>query len=249
MAYFYDLRIGEIRVVETKKEDKKFEYFNPSRFGDGFVFFCSGKGHVSWSDGTLFSIKPGTLITFKKGDSYRLEVEAPCCYTVTDYDLFSNTELAKIHDCNESEMRVLEEIRDTSEKREATCFVKLRSLILSLYSNLLEKTEKKQSDYISRALSYVFKNYDQNFSVAEIAKECGISPSHLRAIFRKETGTSVFAYREKLRIERAKKLLRSDVFPIKEIADSLGYFDVYHFSKKFKSATSLTPNEYRKSNK
>jgi YesN/AraC family two-component response regulator len=52
-------------------------------------------------------------------------------------------------------------------------------------------------------------------------------------------------YREHLRIERAKAMISSGEFKLKEISDSLGYYDIYHFSKRFKEATGIAPGAYR----
>ena len=65
--------------------------------------------------------------------------------------------------------------------------------------------------------------------------------------FKNSQGVSIMDYREKLRIRSAKDMLKSNAFRIKEIASALGYCDVYHFSKRFKSATGKTPANYLKS--
>ena len=54
-------------------------------------------------------------------------------------------------------------------------------------------------------------------------------------------------YRENLRVREAKNMLRSGLFSNMEIAEKLGYCDVYHFCKNFKLATGVSPGKYKKS--
>jgi AraC-like DNA-binding protein len=66
-------------------------------------------------------------------------------------------------------------------------------------------------------------------------------------IFVKEMGVPPTAYRENIRCEVAKGMLISDIFTVTEIAEELGYCDIYHFSKEFKKRTGCSPSTYKKS--
>lgn len=52
-------------------------------------------------------------------------------------------------------------------------------------------------------------------------------------------------YRENVRIHWAKRFLLSDLFSLPEIAEKLGYYDIYHFGKSFKKQTQLSPGKYK----
>lgn len=73
-----------------------------------------------------------------------------------------------------------------------------------------------------------------------------ISSSRLRHIFKEEIGLSPRQYLKAQRIERARQLLETTYFNIKEIIVRVGIRDQSHFSRYFKSVHGLSPSQYRK---
>jgi AraC-like DNA-binding protein len=47
------------------------------------------------------------------------------------------------------------------------------------------------------------------------------------------------------RLNRARQLLLESTLSVSQIADELGYEDVFFFSRQFKERTGRTPTEYR----
>jgi AraC family transcriptional activator of pobA len=83
-------------------------------------------------------------------------------------------------------------------------------------------------------------------SVANVAQALGMRPDYLSAKFRKSTGTSVKAFIDQWRFERASRFLRYSRMSISEIADELGFADVYAFSRHFKRLSGQSPSVFRK---
>lgn len=74
-----------------------------------------------------------------------------------------------------------------------------------------------------------------------------LSPVYISKIFKEETGESPINYLIKIRLEKARDiLLTSEGGSIKSIANSVGYEDVYHFSKLFKKYYGISPLYYKK---
>lgn len=74
--------------------------------------------------------------------------------------------------------------------------------------------------------------------------------SYLSNIFKKEKGCSLSKYLTQTRLEQAKKYLTE--YPDKtliEIAESIGYSDVYYFSKNFKKYYGISPSKYQEERK
>ena len=102
--------------------------------------------------------------------------------------------------------------------------------------------------YISKAIEYIQKNYQNPILVADIANYVSLSRTYLTTIFQQTMHLSPQQFLLKFRITKASELLMNTTLSINTIAHSCGYTDPLAFSKTFKKVTGLTPTQYRKSN-
>jgi two-component system response regulator YesN len=51
-----------------------------------------------------------------------------------------------------------------------------------------------------------------------------------------------------MKLDLAKELLANEKTSVTDVATTLGYADIYHFSKLFKAKTGFAPSEYKKNN-
>lgn len=96
------------------------------------------------------------------------------------------------------------------------------------------------------ALDYMAKNYTRKLRTDELAALAGLSPDYFRKLFSRTYGVSPVAYIHALRIRKAKEMLMSDYLTITDIAISLGYENIYDFSRCFKKAVGVAPSAYLK---
>ncbi len=80
-----------------------------------------------------------------------------------------------------------------------------------------------------------------------LARAAGMGVSTLRRKFRQATGLSLHQHAIQSRIARACGLLGASDLKVAEIAEELGYQDIYFFSRQFKQVCGVTPTAYRKS--
>jgi AraC family transcriptional regulator of arabinose operon len=80
---------------------------------------------------------------------------------------------------------------------------------------------------------------------ARLARSQGLSLSTFRRRFLTETGMPVHRYLMRLKIERARQLLLRSDWTVEQIADRLGFTDVFYFTRCFKRAVGLPPARYR----
>lgn len=81
--------------------------------------------------------------------------------------------------------------------------------------------------------------------VADLAREAGLSAAHFSRVFRRFTGQSPKEFLLRARLARGQHLLRETAMTVTEIAERLGYSDVFFFSRQFKQKTGLSPLAYR----
>ena len=81
-----------------------------------------------------------------------------------------------------------------------------------------------------------------------VASEMAVSRTQLNRKIMAITGQNASTYIMRLRLARAKRLLKADVtMPIGDVALRCGFDDVAYFSRVFKQTFSMTPSQYRKS--
>ena len=90
------------------------------------------------------------------------------------------------------------------------------------------------------------KNYKNPWlSVAEIAKECGVSEGYFRRKFLKETGVSPRKALIDIRMQEASSMLTCGFYSVTEVSEAVGYSDPKYFSTAFKEHTAVSPGMYR----
>mgnify|MGYP000951439663 FL=1 len=93
------------------------------------------------------------------------------------------------------------------------------------------------------AIETEFGNPD--LTLGSVAKKLGLTPNYTSALLRAETGRPFTWHLSRVRIERAKTLLRESNLRIHQVGRQVGYADPAYFSRSFKSAVGISPNEFR----
>ncbi len=84
------------------------------------------------------------------------------------------------------------------------------------------------------------------WTVEEMARRIGLSPSRLHALFRSDWGTSPQAWLAERRIRRVRAWLTASDAPVAELAQRAGYADQSALTRAMRRLTGLTPAAYRK---
>jgi AraC-like DNA-binding protein/ligand-binding sensor protein len=102
---------------------------------------------------------------------------------------------------------------------------------------------------LRRAESFIRENYTRKVRLKEVADVSGLSAPYFSTVFKEEMGENLSDYLNRLRVDRAAKLLLDTDFSLSEIAGSCGFEDQSWFSKIFKSYTGTSPGKYRDNNR
>ena len=107
--------------------------------------------------------------------------------------------------------------------------------------------QRRRDPWLERILELLDAQPHADFDYAQLARQAGMGLSTLRRRFRQASGTALHAYALQCRTAAARKLLGETNLSIKEIAEKLGYNDVYFFSRQFRRNMGVPPATYRKS--
>ncbi|HKL99410.1 MAG TPA: response regulator [Mobilitalea sp.] len=112
---------------------------------------------------------------------------------------------------------------------------------------IIEKYYLSYKDNIVRqACNYVVDHIDEKIRLTEISTVLGISKNYFCSLFKQKIGENFLDYVTKLKMQRAKYLLKEKNLRIYEVSNLLGYVDTTYFTQLFKKYCDMTPNEYKK---
>lgn len=103
-----------------------------------------------------------------------------------------------------------------------------------------------ESQRIDQLIRDMEKRLHCPWSIAEMSELIQYSAPHLHRLFQSRFGRSPIQHLIFLRMERAKYLLNYTTWSIEQIAEQVGYQDVFNFSKRFKKSVGIAPGQYRR---
>ncbi len=100
---------------------------------------------------------------------------------------------------------------------------------------------------LSRLLDRVHADPTTEFDLATLASEIGYSKRHFLRTFRATMGTTPCRYVLRVRLERARQLMKKRALTLLEIAVDSGFSSHAHLSTAFRQEFGVSPSEYRRS--
>ena len=102
------------------------------------------------------------------------------------------------------------------------------------------------SEAIAHAITFLTENFAKELSVEDVSEVVGLSRATLCRYFRRYTGRSIVAFLNRLRIDRARRMLIQTSLPISQIALTVGYGNLSHFNRQFRCQIGESPTTQRK---
>lgn len=128
--------------------------------------------------------------------------------------------------------------------------IKMENLLIELVRGMRSVEEEQQGDIsdekIQEVLRYLNDNYKEKIRLSELCFLFGTNKTTLCNRFRSFSGETVISYINKLRIRKAKKLMRSGNYNLTEISAIVGFSSVHYFSRIFKQYENQSPTSYIK---
>ncbi len=113
----------------------------------------------------------------------------------------------------------------------------------------MSAAENSKLNLVAEAVHYIHEHYKVSITAEELAGMYNCSASYLSRLFKNQIGVGPIEYLIHIRIHKAKQLLLKSEALIQEIASSVGYTDVYYFSRLFKKHTGSSPLQFREKQK
>ena len=101
------------------------------------------------------------------------------------------------------------------------------------------------SDAVAYAAYFLRSNIGKDVSLPEIAAFADTTPAYLSNLFHQQTGMTIKQYQQMIRMEYACHLLETTQDRVTDIAAKTGFVDRRYFTRIFKEAYGMTPQEYR----
>jgi AraC-like DNA-binding protein len=99
---------------------------------------------------------------------------------------------------------------------------------------------------IREVVAYLEASYMRTITVDSVLEFCPLSRSYFHAVFKRATGKTLIGYLTEIRLKKAKQQLLGSDAPIAEIAAQSGLGTSAYFGQLFRSATGLSPRDYRR---
>ena len=123
----------------------------------------------------------------------------------------------------------------------------LREAKIPAVKTQLPHFANNENEIIRRAQQFIGAHVREKLSVPAVAKGIDVSSSYLTALFHKHLQISPGEYIRRIKLQESKQMIREGELNFTQIAESLQYSTVHHFSRQFKEKFGITPTEYAKS--
>jgi AraC family transcriptional regulator len=113
----------------------------------------------------------------------------------------------------------------------------------------MNKSNEIYRSRINKVIDYVNNNLNKSISLEELASVAFFSPFHFHRIFVAITGETVNNFTNRIRNEKAARLLKFSKKSISDISIECGFSSTSTLSRLFKQYFGISPSEYRNGGK
>lgn len=230
---------------------KKFHHFGPAVRSywvihyvvSGFGTFKTGGREYKLGPGEMFVISPFVV------SYYEADGENPWNYIWIGFTSEMSELPVKLGDvvrCPEA-ISIFQSMKEC-EKMENGRSAYLSAKLWELFSLILE-TNKKDTDYVEKALNIIHSGDIAELTVAVLADKVNLERTYFSELFKKKMGISPGKYIFNFRMSLAASLMVDKGENVSIASSSVGYSDIFNFSKMFKKHYGVSPTEYVKQNK
>lgn len=143
--------------------------------------------------------------------------------------------------------RMIEAAFSPAPRRRFEALHLLLGLLLEYADDTGATEPDNENDWLDEVLVSLGDVETPDPDYAALARRYHMAETTLRSHFRQAVGVPIHRYRVMCKVAAARRLLGETNQPIKQIADALGYRDVFYFTRQFTKETGASPSAYRRS--
>lgn len=108
-----------------------------------------------------------------------------------------------------------------------------------------KKKTEGAADWLQEGIDYLQMHFAEGISVVQVSAHVGVERTYFSKKFQETYGVSPIKYIQQLKMNRAKQMMQDTDYTLTEIARSVGYPDLFSFSKAFKKHFAESPTQFR----
>ena len=109
----------------------------------------------------------------------------------------------------------------------------------------INDNEEKPASISQKAKLFIDQHYSDSQLTSElVATNVGLSRDYFVKLFKQQTGESMSDYLNKIRIESACEIIKSEKCSLSDVASRVGYTNVKTFTRAFIKHIGITPGKY-----
>jgi AraC-like DNA-binding protein len=252
----WPLNTGQTRAKPSYHVGPRvLEYFNLHFVRDGCVELCFHDQQIVLGKGDVFAMFPGIVYRYRRVESTSelqmtwISFDGPQAGQLMQWSGFTpvtpfvrqvmNAEL-------ELALRQLHTNRQLDEKRQ----IEICSLLYRIFSLMIRPAppirSAGQDVWLPTCIEYIHTHFMERITVQDVADYVSVHRVYFSKVFTERTGLTPLKYLQKIRMEKAAELLCANILTIEEVALTLGYPDVYSFTRAFGNYYGSPPGKWRR---
>ncbi len=129
----------------------------------------------------------------------------------------------------------------------AVAFSAFREMLAAFLQVHQDEADTRSGQAVLAVKQYIQDHPESDLSLSALADLVYFNPKYLSRLFKQSTGLNLSDYILDIRLTHARELLENSSKKVHEIGAAIGYWSAPAFTRLFKSALGMTPQEYRDS--
>ncbi|MDQ0060214.1 helix-turn-helix domain-containing protein [Paenibacillus harenae] len=241
------------RTAERSQYDFKIGYYS-------CFLILQGNGRFISKDGTVTLMQAGDLVQRLPDRLHSTEIEPnggwlefyisvgyPVYHYLRTLGIISSDKevQAAQHTTNffYDFVALLNTLKGATDEKLPYLLMRVQELIIRLHGSINNTQSEQNESKITKACQLIGGSSNIHYDIKQAAAVVNMGYENFRKLFKETTGLSPKQYHIEQIMKQAKMMLLSGL-PIKHVAVSLGYGDIYSFTKQFTKSEGISPGRY-----